>query len=53
MIKASGYDWLEEYGCKTFYKPKLPNYGLYENAKRYSLPYFRKFRPEIYLEVEL
>ena len=21
-----------------------------ENAKRYSLPYFRKFRPEIYLE---
>ena len=53
MIKASGFGWLEEYGCTTFYKPKLSNYGLYGNAKRYSLPYFRKFRPEIYLQAGL
>ena len=49
MIKALDYNWLEEYEYKSFYKSKLSKYGMYGNAKRYSLPYFSKFRPEIYL----
>ena len=32
---------------------ELSNYGKYEKAGRYSLLSFRKFRPEIYLEVDL
>ena len=39
MIKVSNYRGLKVYENKE----------CTENTERYSLPYFRKFRPEIYL----
>ena len=46
MIKASVWDW--EVWLQDFLNKEST-----ENAERYSLPYFRKFRPEIYVEVGL
>ena len=46
MIKALVYDW------KAWLQDFL-NKESTKNAERYSLPYFKKFRPEIYLEVGL
>ena len=44
-LRLVGGIWLQD-----FLQVDLSKSGMFGKAKRYSLPYFRKFRPEIYLE---